>query len=118
MFLSALVEYQIFLKSPTTDLSLEFVRFQKIDYVEIVARLEAQFPHAFEKEATNSDFKKIEEFKVFLQSINGNFKKYKKVLKSVVKARHDYFAKFGKELVIFQFYKLFSFVTRNNVCRF
>jgi len=94
-FLHYSPEYQIFLKSTSADLSLEFIRYQRIDYMEIVSRLEAQFPYALEKEATNTDFKKVEEFKVFLQSLDGNFKRYKKVLKGVVKARQAYFAQFA-----------------------
>jgi len=43
----------------------------------------------------NVHVKKIEDFKVFLQSINGNFVRYKAVLKKVVKARHAYFEQFA-----------------------
>jgi len=88
-------EYQLFLRSTSGDLSLDLMRYQKIDYTEIMARLGKQFSKALEKEATSTDFKKIEEFKEFLQSINGNFVKYKKVLKKVVKARHAYFEQFA-----------------------
>jgi len=88
-------EYQTFLKSNSGDLSLELVKFHRIDYDEIMSRMQTHFSYAYEKEATNTDFKKIEDFKIFLQSINGNFVRYKAVLKKVVKARHAYFEQFA-----------------------
>jgi len=88
-------EYQLFLKSTSENITFELNRFPKTDYVEIMSRLDLTFTDAIQREITNKTTEKIEHFKDFLEKTKEPFKKYKKILKSIAKARRKYLSQFA-----------------------
>jgi len=88
-------EYQLFLRSTSLDITFELSRFPRTDYVEIMSRLDATFGEAIQREVTNKTTEKIEHFKEFLEKTKEPFIKYKKILKSIAKARRKYLSQFS-----------------------
>jgi hypothetical protein len=88
-------EFQLFLKSTSPDVSVELVRFPRADYVEIMSRLDANFGEIIQKELVSGELEKIDNFKLYLSETLPPFKRYKKILKDIVKARRSYLNQFS-----------------------
>jgi len=88
-------EFQMFLRSTSSDVSVELVRFPRADYVEIMSRLDANFGEILQKHVSSDELDKIDSFKQYLSETLPSFKRYKKNLKDIVKARRRYLNQFN-----------------------